>query len=50
MDAGYACGAYQDKALGNQPCKRVQMDEIWNVYAKAANVEKAKAAPASADA
>jgi IS1 family transposase len=49
IEAGHACAAYQDKALRNLPCKRVQMDEIWSfVYAKAANVEKAKAAPASA--
>ena len=49
VEAGHACAAYQDKALRNLPCKRVQMDEIWSfVYAKAANVEKAKAAPASA--
>lgn len=49
VDAGHACAAYQDKALRNLPCKRVQMDEIWSfVYAKAANVEKAKAAPEAA--
>ncbi|MGY4260220.1 IS1 family transposase [Bradyrhizobium sp. USDA 4516] len=34
--------------IGEAP-KRVQMDEIWSfVYAKAANVEKAKAAPEAA--
>jgi IS1 family transposase len=49
VEAGHACAAYQDKALRNLPCQRVQMDEIWSfVYAKAANVQKAKAAPASA--
>jgi IS1 family transposase len=49
VEAGHACAAYQDRALRNLPCKRVQMDEIWSfVYAKAANVEKAKAAPVSA--
>src|SRR6202140_4433910 len=49
VEAGHACAAYQDKALRNLPCKRVQMDEIWSfVYAKAANVKGAKAAPASA--
>lgn len=49
VDAGHACAAHQDKALRNLPCKRVQMDEIWSfVYAKAANVEKAKAAPEAA--
>jgi IS1 family transposase len=46
VEAGHACAAYQDKTLRNLPCKRVQMDEIWSfVYAKASNVEKAKAAP-----
>jgi IS1 family transposase len=49
VEAGHACAAYQDKALRNLTCKRVQMDEIWSfVYAKAANVKGAKAAPASA--
>lgn len=28
-DAGQACSAYQDAALRNLPCKRVQVDEIW---------------------
>src|SRR5262245_52042898 len=47
--AGHACAAYQDKALRNLPCKRIQMDEIWSfVYAKNDNVSKAKAAPATA--
>ncbi len=47
--AGHACAAYQDKMLRNLPCKRVQMDEIWSfVYAKAANVKDAKAAPETA--
>jgi len=46
VSAGHACAAYQDKTLRNLSCKRVQMDEIWSfVYAKASNVEKAKAAP-----
>jgi len=41
--------AYQDKALRNLPCKRVQMDEIWSfVYAKTSNVKAAKNAPANA--
>lgn len=44
--AGHACVAFQDKALRNLPCKRVQMDEIWSfVYAKNDNVKDAKAAP-----
>ncbi|MCH7885490.1 MAG: hypothetical protein IIC01_09595 [Planctomycetes bacterium] len=34
-DAGKAAAAYQDKALRNLPCKRVQVDEIWAFcYAK----------------
>jgi IS1 family transposase len=49
IDAGKACAAYQDKALRNLPCKRVQVDEIWSfVYAKARNVADAKAAPEEA--
>src|ERR1700693_4369821 len=49
VEAGHACASYQDKVLRNLPCKRVQMDEIWSfVYAKAANVEGAKQAPATA--
>lgn len=39
VDVGAACSAYQDKALRNLSCKRVQCDEIWSfVYAKAKNV------------
>ena len=38
VDVGYACGQYQDKALVNLPCKRIQCDEIWAFcYAKARN-------------
>ena len=48
-DVGAACAAYQDKALRNLPCKRIQCDEIWSfVYAKAKNVPTAKAAPEGA--
>ena len=36
---GQACADYQDKALRNLPCKRVQCDEIWSFcYAKEKNV------------
>jgi IS1 family transposase len=36
---GTACAAYQDKALRNLPCKRIQCDEIWQFcYAKEKNV------------
>lgn len=41
VNAGKACAAYQDKALRDLPCKRIQVDEIWSFcYAKAANVPK----------
>src|SRR5437016_503760 len=29
VDVGCAAAEYQDKALRNLPCKRVQVDEIW---------------------
>jgi IS1 family transposase len=46
VDAGRACAAYQDRVLRNLPCKRVQLDEIWNfVYAKNDNLRYAQAAP-----
>jgi hypothetical protein len=28
-DAGQACADYQDIALRNLPCRRIQVDEIW---------------------
>ena len=38
-DLGKACAAYQDQALRNLPCKRIQCDEIWSFcYAKEKNV------------
>lgn len=41
VDAGTACGDYQDKALRNLPCKRVQCDEIWSfVYARDKNASQ----------
>lgn len=30
VDAGEACSAYQDNALRDLPCKRLQLDEIWS--------------------
>ena len=40
---GAACAEYQDKALRNLPCKRIQCDEIWSFcYAKDKNVPAAK--------
>ncbi|MFA5240712.1 MAG: DDE-type integrase/transposase/recombinase, partial [Phycisphaerae bacterium] len=40
-DAGGVCAAYQDKALVNLSCRRIQVDEIWSFcYAKDRNVPK----------
>src|SRR5205823_3972518 len=40
---GIACADYQDKALRNLKCKRIQVDEIWQfVYAKEKNVPAEK--------
>ncbi|MBA1140210.1 DDE-type integrase/transposase/recombinase [Mesorhizobium neociceri] len=48
-DAGAVCAAYQDEALRNLTCKRIQVDEIWSfTYAKQKNVATAKAAPEGA--
>jgi len=30
LEVGAACAVYQDKALRNLPCKRIQCDEIWS--------------------
>jgi IS1 family transposase len=47
--AGDACGAFHYETVRNVHAKRVQCDEIWSFcYAKAKNVEAAKAAPAGA--
>ena len=43
LNAGMACAEYQDKALRNLPCKRIQCDEIWSfVGAKDKNVPTEK--------
>ncbi len=43
VDLGKACGEYQDKALRNLTCSKIQVDEIWAFcYAKEKNVPKAK--------
>ena len=48
-DAGQAFSEYQDRALVNLPCKRIQVDEAWAFcYAKQKNVPTAKAAPEGA--
>jgi CheY-like chemotaxis protein len=42
-DLGAACAAYQDEALRNLNCKRIQCDEIWQFcYAKEKNVPAEK--------
>jgi IS1 family transposase len=39
VDLGYACAFYQNEALRDLPCKRVQADEIWSFcYSKQKNV------------
>lgn len=39
VKVGFACAEYQDKALRNLPCKRIQTDEIWSFcYAKDKNL------------
>jgi hypothetical protein len=40
---GPACEQFQDRALRNLPCKRIQCDEIWSFcYAKQKNVPSEK--------
>jgi hypothetical protein len=42
VHAGIACAAYQDRALRNLSCKKVQIDEIYAlVYSKRGNVKHA---------
>jgi IS1 family transposase len=42
-EIGRACADYQDKALRNLKCKRIQCDEVWSFcYAKAKNVPAEK--------
>ena len=49
IDAGKACAAFQDQALRDLPCHRIQVDEIWSfIYAKEKNVARAKSAPPEA--
>jgi len=43
VESGEACAWFQDQALVNLPCKRIQVDEIWSfVYAKQKNVPNGK--------
>ncbi|MEJ0012926.1 MAG: IS1 family transposase [Bauldia sp.] len=47
--AGDACGAFHYNTVRDVKARRVQCDEIWSFcYAKAKNVENAKAAPVGA--
>jgi IS1 family transposase len=49
VDAGKVCAAYHDEHVRNVKAKRIQVDEIWSfTYAKAKNVQNAKAAPEGA--
>ena len=49
VQAGKICAEYQDQALRELPCRRLQCDEIWSfVYAKEKNVPHSKAAPEGA--
>ena len=49
IDAGKACADYQDKALRDLPCRRIQVDEIWSfIYAKEKNFARARSAPPEA--
>ncbi|MEM6388704.1 MAG: IS1 family transposase [Pseudomonadota bacterium] len=49
VDAGEACAAYHDEHVRGVAAERVQCDEIWSFwYAKAKNVQSAKAAPKGA--
>src|SRR5437667_9292630 len=44
VDVGEACERYQDAALMDLKCRRIQCDEIWSfVYAKAKNVPEDRA-------
>src|SRR4029077_12060123 len=43
LDLAAVCAEYSDERLRNLPCKRLQVDEIWEFcYAKAKNVPPAK--------
>ncbi|MDE0037921.1 MAG: IS1 family transposase [Gammaproteobacteria bacterium] len=49
IDAGKACAAYQHETLRDLPCRRLEVDEIWEfVCAKERNVLRAKSAPREA--
>lgn len=42
VDAGSACAEYQNRALRNLQCRRLQLDEIWSwIYCKKGNLTPA---------
>lgn len=46
IDAGRACLDYQDRVLRDLPCRRIEVDEIWEfVYVKRRNAPRAKNPP-----
>lgn len=50
VDLGRACSAYQDRAMVNLPCKRIQCDEIWQfVQCKQKNVTPEKRSEGKGD-
>src|SRR5438552_19197844 len=50
VNIGRACSEYQDKAMRNLPCKRIQCDEIWSfVGSKAKNTSPEKKAKGNGD-
>lgn len=49
IDAGRVCAEFQDAAMRDLPCKRIEVDEIWSfICAKQKNVPRAKSAPREA--
>ena len=49
VDAGRVCAKFHDENVRGVKARRVQVDEIWSfTYAKAKNVDSAKAAPEGA--
>ena len=47
VQAGQVCSDFQDRAMQDLPCRRIQADEIWSfVYAKRKNLPYAVSPPA----
>src|SRR5438876_11281880 len=50
LEVAEVCREYQDQALHNLPCKRLQLDEIWSfVYAKEKNASESQKAQGAGD-